>query len=153
MIVDLLRHNAGLELQAAQPAGILSAPSLALRRRLTDGLIATQARRRSERPKRIYYLSIELLVGQCLMNNLLDLGLQQTCAAALARRDYDFGDVAALEPDAALGNGGLARLAAFERGGARAPNKRRARADFEPRTWRLPQGAELIPVVRASLSS
>ncbi|GBG72478.1 hypothetical protein CBR_g12053 [Chara braunii] len=62
-------------------------------------------------PKHTYYLSMEYLQGRALLNAVGNLGLSDTYGAALQRLGYEMEDVASEEPDAALGNGGLGRLA------------------------------------------
>jgi len=62
--------------------------------------------------KRVYYLSMEFLMGRTLMNSLLNLSLEEACSAALKQYGVDIHQVREMEPDAALGNGGLGRLAA-----------------------------------------
>jgi starch phosphorylase len=62
--------------------------------------------------KRIYYLSLEFLIGRLLIDNLSNLGLLEVARQALAELDVDLERIRQVEPDAALGNGGLGRLAA-----------------------------------------
>ena len=62
--------------------------------------------------KRVYYLSLEFLIGRLLFDNLNNLGLTANVRAALAELDVDLDRLRVREPDAALGNGGLGRLAA-----------------------------------------
>jgi len=62
--------------------------------------------------KRVYYLSMEFLMGRTLMNSLLNLGFEPACSEALRRNGVDLRQVREMEFDAALGNGGLGRLAA-----------------------------------------
>ncbi|HSC83422.1 MAG TPA: glycogen/starch/alpha-glucan phosphorylase [Pseudomonas sp.] len=62
--------------------------------------------------KRIYYLSLEFLIGRLLVDNLSNLGLLDIAREALAELGVDLEQIRQLEPDAALGNGGLGRLAA-----------------------------------------
>jgi starch phosphorylase len=62
--------------------------------------------------KRVYYLSMEFLIGRLLIDNLVNLGLKDTCAEALSAFGQSLDELKELEPDAALGNGGLGRLAA-----------------------------------------
>ncbi len=62
--------------------------------------------------KRVYYLSLEFLIGRLLFDNLNNLNIMPQVREALAGLDVDLDDLRALEPDAALGNGGLGRLAA-----------------------------------------
>ncbi len=62
--------------------------------------------------KRAYYLSLEYLMGRLLVNNLVNLGLLDTCRAALSELGQDLENIAQEGPDLGLGNGGLGRLAA-----------------------------------------
>ncbi|XP_055803232.1 uncharacterized protein LOC129872315 isoform X2 [Solanum dulcamara] len=65
-------------------------------------------------PKRIYFLSLEFLMGRSLTNSITNLGIQDQYADALTQLGFDFEVLAEQEGDAALGNGGLARLAACQ---------------------------------------
>ncbi|MBN2495733.1 MAG: glycogen/starch/alpha-glucan phosphorylase [Deltaproteobacteria bacterium] len=62
--------------------------------------------------KRVYYLSMEYLLGRTIHNALINLGLYDACKQALAGLGHDLDDLIDVEPDAGLGNGGLGRLAA-----------------------------------------
>lgn len=62
--------------------------------------------------KRIYYLSLEFLMGQTLKNSLINLGILESCSEAIDELGYDLEELQATEWDAGLGNGGLGRLAA-----------------------------------------
>lgn len=62
--------------------------------------------------KRVFYLSLEFLIGRALGNNLINLGMEEECHKALMNLGYKLEDLAGMEPDAGLGNGGLGRLAA-----------------------------------------
>ncbi|MFC2821321.1 MAG: glycogen/starch/alpha-glucan phosphorylase [Sphaerochaeta sp.] len=62
--------------------------------------------------KRVYYLSLEFLMGRAMTNNITNMGLQNEVAAALKDLGYTYEELADEEPDAGLGNGGLGRLAA-----------------------------------------
>ena len=62
--------------------------------------------------KRVYYLSMEFLIGRALSNGLMALGMYKDCQTALTTMGLDLDELYAQEPDAALGNGGLGRLAA-----------------------------------------
>ncbi len=62
--------------------------------------------------KRVYYLSMEFLMGRTLMNSLLNLAFDKECSEALQQQGVDLRQVREMESDAALGNGGLGRLAA-----------------------------------------
>src|SRR5260370_10876785 len=65
-----------------------------------------------ENPKRIYYLSMEFLIGRSLANNVTNLLLDPLVTEAVRQMNLDWADRLDQEPDAALGNGGLGRLAA-----------------------------------------
>ena len=65
-----------------------------------------------ENPKRVYYLSMEFLIGRSLINNIINLGLHPYAGRAAHEVDLDWINLAEQEPDAGLGNGGLGRLAA-----------------------------------------
>jgi starch phosphorylase len=86
--------------------------SLAVRDVMADRLLETERRYRQADAKRLYYLSIEYLPGRFLANNLHNLGLYDRCRETLAQMGVDLHAVEASERDAALGNGGLGRLAA-----------------------------------------
>ncbi len=62
--------------------------------------------------KRVYYLSLEFLIGRLLFDALTNLGVAQPMAEALHELGVNLADLRKIEPDAALGNGGLGRLAA-----------------------------------------
>ena len=84
----------------------------AVRDRLIERWMETMRRYYERDAKRVYYLSMEFLLGRSLTNNLLNAGLMGECRAALAGLGLDYGRLAAQEEEAALGNGGLGRLAA-----------------------------------------
>ncbi|XP_075106371.1 uncharacterized protein LOC107783249 [Nicotiana tabacum] len=65
-------------------------------------------------PKRLYFLSLEFLMGRSLTNSVINLGIQDQYADALSQLGFDYEVLAEQEGDAALGNGGLARLAACQ---------------------------------------
>jgi starch phosphorylase len=84
-----------------------------LRDLLTQRWLLTQQTYDQKNPKRVYYLSMEFLIGRTLINNIINLGVEQFVREDL-RSDprQDWRGVIESEPDAALGNGGLGRLAA-----------------------------------------
>ncbi|MEO8753204.1 MAG: glycogen/starch/alpha-glucan phosphorylase [Casimicrobiaceae bacterium] len=90
----------------------LIATSLAARDRVIDRWSETTRRTYRDGRKRVYYFSLEFLIGRMLFDALSNLGLATTARMALADLGVDFDRLRALEPDAALGNGGLGRLAA-----------------------------------------
>jgi len=80
--------------------------------RMIEQWLQTQEYYHWTNPKRVYYLSMEFLLGRSLSNALLNLGLSESCAQALREMGVDLDELAAVELDAGLGNGGLGRLAA-----------------------------------------
>lgn len=83
-----------------------------LRDFLVDRLNSTHARYRDIKPKKVYYFSLEFLMGRTLMNALICLGLYDKIKQMLSGFGFDLTDVLEFETDAGLGNGGLGRLAA-----------------------------------------
>src|SRR5215475_13666498 len=86
--------------------------ALAVRDRLVQRWVRTQDAYYDRDPKRVYYLSLEYLMGRTLGNSLIAIGLQDAYAQALADLGYRLEDLREAEWDAGLGNGGLGRLAA-----------------------------------------
>ncbi|MBI3447165.1 MAG: glycogen/starch/alpha-glucan phosphorylase [Magnetospirillum sp.] len=83
-----------------------------VRDRVTEHWMPTLNRYYQEDSKRVYYLSMEFLIGRTLVNSLINLGLFDVVRQAIAELGQDFEELAAWEVEAALGNGGLGRLAA-----------------------------------------
>jgi starch phosphorylase len=79
---------------------------------LSQRWIHTEETYERENPKRVYYISMEFLIGRSLANNLTNLLLDSLVTQASRKKHLDWLDVAEREPDAGLGNGGLGRLAA-----------------------------------------
>ena len=88
------------------------ATALVVRDMLVEKLLATRLRFERNNSKKLYYLSLEFLIGRSLENNLFNLGIIDTCRDFLAENGIDLQILFDEEPDAALGNGGLGRLAA-----------------------------------------
>lgn len=86
--------------------------ALAVRDRLVERMLATESKYQREDSKRVYYLSIEFLIGRSLANNLRNLGIFEVCREALEEMGLELDQILEQENDAALGNGGLGRLAA-----------------------------------------
>lgn len=80
--------------------------------RLHDRWIRTRQRHYEQRVKRVYYLSMEYLIGRLMDNMLINLGLQDVAAGAFEELGLDYDKLRETEADAGLGNGGLGRLAA-----------------------------------------
>ncbi len=86
--------------------------ALAVRDRIVERWIATQQAHHQQNVKRVYYLSLEFLIGRLLGNNVVNLNLEETCRKALSGIGLDWNMLRDFEVDAGLGNGGLGRLAA-----------------------------------------
>ena len=97
------------ELKAAD---YLKPVSLAIRDRIVDRMLETESRYRHKDSKRLYYLSMEFLMGRSLGDNLSNLRVEEMCREVLAGFGVSLDEVLDSETDAGLGNGGLGRLAA-----------------------------------------
>ena len=86
--------------------------SLAIRDRIIHQWDLTRKQQRNKKSKRVYYLSLEFLMGRAMTNNVINLGLEKNVKDALSSLGYDYEELRDQEPDAGLGNGGLGRLAA-----------------------------------------
>jgi len=91
---------------------VLRAISLTIRDRLIRNWLRTQKKYNELNTKKVYYLSLEFLMGSLLGNSLINLGLYDECSRLLAELGYDIETIIAEETDMGLGNGGLGRLAA-----------------------------------------
>ena len=115
-LVSRIRHHIHYTLvkdwNAASRTDFWHAFSLAVRDQLIDPLLATERRYRERRAKRLAYLSIEYLLGRALGSTLTNLGAIEPCREALRQVGLTLDDVDALDPEPAVGNGGLGRLAA-----------------------------------------
>lgn len=94
------------------PHELFVAVALSCRDLMVERMLETRERYRRYESKRVYYLSIEFLPGQHLGNNLVNLGIREQCREALSNLGANLDEIEASEPDLALGNGGLGRLAA-----------------------------------------
>jgi len=106
------RYTVAKELEDLNVRDMFLTSAMAVRDRLVDGMLETERRYAQSDAKRLYYLSMEFLMGRSLGNNLYNLGMFETCKKALMEMGYDMEEVRETESDAALGNGGLGRLAA-----------------------------------------
>ncbi len=111
-IEQLLRNAFAKRIPEATPDETFRATAASLRPHIVNALLETENRFRSADAKSVYYLSMEFLLGRSLRNNLEALGLYRRIEEALAEVGVSLSDLLEIEPDAALGNGGLGRLAA-----------------------------------------
>lgn len=110
-IESYLRFATGKVWEEASPRERLNALSIAVRRPALDLMRASERRYRDQDSKRLCYLSMEFLMGRALGNTLTNLGLYEDARSILAELGADLEELEELELDAALGNGGLGRLA------------------------------------------
>src|SRR6476646_8378904 len=111
-IESFLRFAKGRRWGEASQRERLYARSVAVRRGALDAMRESERRYREQDAKRLYYLSMEFLIGRSLGNNLTNLGIFDQARATLGDLGEDLEELQSLENDAALGNGGLGRLAA-----------------------------------------
>lgn len=89
-----------------------TALAYAIRDRIIHQWHKSRETQRETGSKRVYYLSLEFLMGRAMTNNIINLGLENEVKDAMADLGYAYEELAEVEPDAGLGNGGLGRLAA-----------------------------------------
>ena len=111
-IVGKLTYQVGKSVAAASKRDWFVATALAIRDDIVDRWFASTRRSHESGAKRVYYLSLEFLIGRLLFDAIGNLGLTDSVRDALAQEGIDLDDLRDEEPDAALGNGGLGRLAA-----------------------------------------
>ena len=99
-------------LEEATPQQIFQAVSYAIKDAVVDHWMETQKQYEKQDPKMVYYMSMEFLMGRALGNNIINLQAYYTVEDALNELGVDLNVIEDQEPDAALGNGGLGRLAA-----------------------------------------
>ena len=112
LVVTKLKYAVGKDPEHAVEHDWFEALALATRDHLVQTWMDHSRRAYRHDCKRIYYLSLEFLIGRILFASLSNLGLLDVARAAMSELDVDLDRIRALEPDAALGNGGLGRLAA-----------------------------------------
>ncbi|RHP50818.1 glycogen/starch/alpha-glucan phosphorylase [Clostridiaceae bacterium AF31-3BH] len=100
------------EIEEATEQQIFQAVGYAVKDAIMDAWIATQKEYEKSDPKIVYYMSMEFLMGRALGNNLINLTFYDEVKEALEEIGLDLNTIEDQEPDAALGNGGLGRLAA-----------------------------------------
>jgi starch phosphorylase len=101
-----------IEVSAAGAREKFEAFAHAVRDVLSQRWLMTERAYQRENPKRVYYLSMEFLIGRSLANNVANLLLEPVAAQAVKQKNLDWLGLLEQEPDAGLGNGGLGRLAA-----------------------------------------
>lgn len=111
-LLERLKYRIGKDPKVAKPHDWLTAAILVARDRITDKWMDSTRRTYAIGAKRVYYLSLEFLIGRLMRDAMTNTGIMDAMREALASHGVDIDVIAELEPDAALGNGGLGRLAA-----------------------------------------
>lgn len=111
-ILNALKYRVGKDAKAARPHDWLAACVLTVRDKIIDKWMASTRAAHAKGAKRVYYLSLEFLIGRLLRDSLSNLGIIEEIKEALLTLGVDLDFIREIEPDAALGNGGLGRLAA-----------------------------------------
>ena len=111
-IANKLMFTVGKDPKVARAEDWLNAAAYAVRDQLVERWMKTTRTQYAKDAKRVYYMSMEFLIGRTFGNAMLALGLRDRVRQALLDFGVDMDALAELEPDAALGNGGLGRLAA-----------------------------------------
>ncbi|MCD4721089.1 MAG: glycogen/starch/alpha-glucan phosphorylase [Desulfobacula sp.] len=107
-----IKYVLGKKIEDATKLDLMNAVSSAVGKYLMDISFETNQRYRDNASKRLYYLSMEFLIGRLLSNNLMNLGIYDKCARFLKKIGYDLEELVEEEQHPSLGNGGLGRLAA-----------------------------------------
>ena len=100
------------EVEEATPQQLFQAVSYAVKEAIIDDWLATQKQYEKDDPKTVYYMSMEFLLGRALGNNLINMTAYKEVKEAMEEMGIDLNVIEDQEPDPALGNGGLGRLAA-----------------------------------------
>lgn len=111
-IKNHLRYSLSIDISTASTRDTYRSVVLSVMDRLHDNWLKTQEAYANSDSKRIYYISMEFLIGRLLDNALINLGILDEVKQACDELGLDYESVRNMEPDAALGNGGLGRLAA-----------------------------------------
>jgi starch phosphorylase len=112
LVVEKLTYSTGRDPLVAGDRDWFVAAALALRDRIVDRWLSGARHDAAAQRKRVYYLSLEFLPGRLLLDSLNNAGLTEPMRQALGSLGVNLDHLLALEPDPALGNGGLGRLAA-----------------------------------------
>lgn len=111
-IIEKVRSQFAMPIEEASSEQVYEAVGLCVRDDIMDSWIAGRTSTQRAGAKCLIYISAEFLIGRLLTNNLINIGKFDEYAHALGQLGYDLGTIEEGEPDPALGNGGLGRLAA-----------------------------------------
>lgn len=112
LIIDHLRYTLAKDKYSATKRDLFQAVAYTVKDYMVGKWIQTQQQYYDADVKRVYYLSMEFLMGRTLENSLVNLGILENCRKALHDLGFDLDLLIEMEADAGLGNGGLGRLAA-----------------------------------------
>ncbi|HSD40223.1 MAG TPA: glycogen/starch/alpha-glucan phosphorylase [Rhodocyclaceae bacterium] len=111
-IDEQLLKTVGVSIKDATQTDLMKAVAEVARAQLSQRWVDTQSNDRDSKARRVYYLSMEFLIGRTMSNALAALNLTDAAAQGVTEHSHTLEEITAREPDAALGNGGLGRLAA-----------------------------------------
>ncbi|MGE0370295.1 MAG: glycogen/starch/alpha-glucan phosphorylase [Gammaproteobacteria bacterium] len=111
-MANTLEYRVGKDMYTATPRDWFHVVAYTVRDRMMERWMETMRTYYRENAKRVYYLSMEFLIGRSLANNLHNMGIYDAVGEALREFGIDIETIVEVEPEAALGNGGLGRLAA-----------------------------------------
>ncbi|RJQ16100.1 MAG: glycogen/starch/alpha-glucan phosphorylase [Nitrospiraceae bacterium] len=111
-VKNYIEHHLGKDCERSHIFDFYVGLAYAIRDRLIEEWLATQRSYYKTKAKRVYYLSLEFLVGRTLGNSMVNLGIENECTQAMETLGCKMEDIREQEWDAGLGNGGLGRLAA-----------------------------------------
>jgi starch phosphorylase len=111
-MANTLEYRVGKDMYTATPRDWFHVVAYTVRDRMMERWMETMRTYYRENAKRVYYLSMEFLIGRSLVNNLRNMGMYEVVEEALKEFGIDLEPICELESEAALGNGGLGRLAA-----------------------------------------
>jgi len=111
-LANRLEYSAGKDMYTATDRDWYNVAAYVVRDRLMERWMETMRTYYRANAKRVYYLSLEFLMGRTLTNSMINMGFADEFAQAIRDLDLNLETIRDLEPDAALGNGGLGRLAA-----------------------------------------
>ncbi len=107
-----MKYSLGVDRYSAIPHDQFMALAHTIRDRIMHQWMKTKQIHHERNAKRIYYLSLEFLMGRAMGNNVINMGLEKEVRAAMEEMGYNYEELVEQEADAGLGNGGLGRLAA-----------------------------------------
>ena len=107
-----MMYSIAKDQHTASDFDVYQALAFAVRDRVMERWFQTQSTYYRQDAKRVYYLSLEFLMGRALLNNVMNLGAENAYTRAMQQLGFRLEDIGEQEWDAGLGNGGLGRLAA-----------------------------------------